>query len=161
MTLNKAYFAVFSSFFILVMALMLNTVDAAPVYKWVDEDGQVHYGSRPKHEDAKEIEIKNRYIDSGNVSPPASARERADNQKRFINAMDAENKSISDDKRKKKEQEEQNIVRCNASRDQLKRAEAASALYDLDEKGNRILLNKKQYELAMQQARARVEKWCN
>ena len=53
------------------------------------------------------------------------------------------------------------LIRCNASRDQLKRAESASALYDLDEKGNRVLLNKKQYEIAMKQARARVDKWCN
>ena len=161
MMLNKAYFAIICIFFILVMALMLNTVDAASVYKWVDEDGQVHYGSRPKHEDAKEIEIKNRYIDSGNSPLPLSTQQRVDKQKRFINAMDAENKSISDEKRKKKEQEELKISRCNASRDQLKRAEGAGALYDLDEKGNRVLLNKKQYELAMQQARARVEKWCN
>lgn len=134
---------------------------AAPVYKWVDEDGQVHYGSKADNKDAKEIEIKNRYIDSGNAPAPLSAQERVDKQKRFLNALDAENKSISDEKRKKKEQEALKVTRCNASRDQLKRYENSGALYDLDEKGNRILLNKKQYEQAMAQARARVEKWCN
>lgn len=140
---------------------ILNTATAAPVYKWIDEDGQVHYGSRAEHKNAKEIEIKNRYIDSGNSSAPLSAQERADKQKRFLNALDAENKSIADEKRKKKEQAELKITRCNASRDQLRRYENSGALYDLDEKGNRILLNKKQYEQAMGQARARVEKWCN
>ncbi|MCW9030825.1 MAG: DUF4124 domain-containing protein [Gammaproteobacteria bacterium] len=155
MTLSKTYF------FIFLFALMLNTVDAASVYKWVDEDGQVHYGSRPKHEDAEQVEIKNRYIDSGNQPAPLSAQERADKQQKFINALDAENESISEEKRKQREQEEQNIARCNAARDQLKRREAASALYDLDEKGNRVLLDKKQYEIAMEQARARVHKWCD
>lgn len=121
----------------------------------------MHYGNKTESENAKEITIKNRYIDSGNAPPPLSAQERVDKQKRFINAMDAENKSISEEKKKKKEQEELKLQRCHASRDQLKRAESASALYDLDEKGNRILLNKKQYEQAMEQARARVEKWCN
>ena len=148
-------------FFILISTFMLNAANAAPVYKWVDEDGQVHYGSKPKSKSAKEVEIKNRYIDSGNTPPPLSAQERVDNQKKFIDAMDAENKSVSDEKRKKREQEERKVARCNAARDQLKRREAASALYDLDEKGDRILLNKKQYEIAMAQARARVEKWCN
>jgi len=52
-------------------------------------------------------------------------------------------------------------TRCNAARYQLLRHESASALYDLDKKGNRILLDKKQYDIAMAQARARVEKWCN
>lgn len=148
-------------FFSFILMQMLNTATAAPVYKWIDEDGQVHYGSRAEHKNAKEIEIKNRYIDSGNSSAPLSAQERVDKQKRFLNALDAENKSISDEKRKKKEQAELKITRCNASRDQLRRYENSGALYDLDEKGNRILLNKKQYEQAMAQARARVEKWCN
>ena len=78
-----------------------------------------------------------------------------------MKALDAENNSIAEEKRKKTEKEERRVSRCNASRDQLKRAEGAGALYDLDEKGNRILLNKKQYEQAMKQARARVQKWCN
>ena len=148
-------------FFSFILIQTLNTATAAPVYKWIDEDGQVHYGSRPDNKNAKEIEIKNRYIDSGNSSTPLSAQERAEKLKRFNNAVDAENKSISDEKRKKKEQAELKITRCNASRDQLRRYENSGALYDLDEKGNRILLNKKQYEQAMKQARARVEKWCN
>ena len=148
-------------FFIFMLLQVLNTVTAAPVYKWIDEDGQVHYGSRPDNKNAKEVEIKDRYLDSGTSSAPLSADERVDKQKRFLNALDAENKSIADEKRKKKEQDELKITRCNASRDQLRRYENSSALYDLDEKGNRILLNKKQYEQAMKQARARVEKWCN
>lgn len=138
---------------------------AEKVYKWVDEDGHVHYGSRPATKNAKEIKIKNRYIDSGKVSEnnsaPLSAEERANEQQRFINALEAEEKSIKNEKRKKREKEERRLISCNAARDQLKRAEASGSLYDLDEKGDRILLNKKQYEQAMKQARGRVEKWCN
>ena len=158
MNFNKAFI---SFFMVLTLIPLLSVVNAATVYKWIDEDGQVHYSSRSDNENAEEIEIKNRYIDSGNSTVPLSAEERVNKQKRFLDALDAENKSISEDKRKKKEQEELRVSRCNASRDQLRRAENASALYDLDEKGNRILLNKKQYEQAMSQARARVEKWCN
>ena len=158
MNLNKIFFYLL---FFFILAPVLNTANAATVYKWIDEDGQVNYGSRSEQENAKKIEIKNRYIDSGNSSPALSAEERFEKQKRFLNALDAEKKSISDEKNKKKAQAELKVTRCNASRDQLKRAENSGALYDLDEKGNRILLNKKQYEQAMKQARARVEKWCN
>ena len=158
MNINKSLIYVFMVFIFLPL---LSNVNAADVYKWIDEDGQVHYGHKTENKNAKKIEIKNRYIDSGNSTAPLSAEERVNKQKRFLNALEAENKSIADDKRKKREQEELRVSRCNASRDQLRRAENASALYDLDEKGNRILLNKKQYEQAMSQARARVEKWCN
>lgn len=77
-----------------------------------------------------------------------------------MNSVDAENKLKAEEKRKKEEYEEKKLIRCNASRDQFKRAEKAGALYDLDEKGNQVFLNKKQYEQAMEIARARVEKWC-
>lgn len=145
------------AFFSLVTGL-----NAATVYKWVDEDGQVHYGNKAQHKSAKEVEIKNRYIDTGKKAPPAlSAQERVNNQQKFLDALDEDNKVQAAAKKKKREQEDLKISRCHASRDQLKRAESASALYDLDEKGNRILLNKKQYEQAMAQAKARVDKWCN
>ena len=148
-------------FIFLIVFLFSQLANAETVYKWVDEDGQVHFGSKAGSKNAKEVEIKNRYIDSGKSTPALSAQERADKTKRFINALDAENKSIADAKAKKIEQDERKVIRCNASRDQLKRYESSGALYDLDEKGNRILLNKKQYDQAMQQARARVQKWCN
>ena len=146
---------------LLINLIFSTALNAATVYKWIDEDGQVHYGSKADKDNAVKVEIKNRYIDSGNTTKPLSAQERFDKQKRFLNALDAENKSISDEKRKKRELEERKIARCNASRDQLRRAENASALYDLDKKGNRVLLNQQQYDQAMVQARARVERWCN
>lgn len=155
MALNKIIYTIIFSF------AMLNISGAATVYKWIDEDGQVHYGSRSENKNAKEMEIKNRYIDSGNSTAPLSAEERVNKQKRYLNALDKENDTLEEVKRQKKEIEEKKISRCNASRDQLKRAENAGALYDLDEKGDRVLLNKNQYELAMEQARARVQKWCN
>lgn len=148
-------------FFTFLIVQIFNSAMAAPVYKWVDEDGQVHYGSKPKDKNAKEIKIKNKHIDSGSSSKSLNAEGRADKLNRFVNSLEAEKKLKADEKRKKKEQEDKNIARCNASRDQLKRYENSGSLYDLDEEGNRILLNKKQYDKAMRQARARVQKWCN
>ena len=150
---------VFYLFFYFILTSLLN---AEPVYKWIDEDGQVHYGSKSNNKNAKEVEIKNRYIDSGTSSnKPLDAKDRASKLKRYVNSIDAENKLKAEEKRKKEEKEKIKLIRCNASRDQLKRAENAGALYNLDEKGNRVLLNKKQYEQAMAIARARVQKWCN
>lgn len=154
MNLNKI-------FLVVILFSITTYINAASVYKWIDEDGQVNYGSRPENKkNAEEVEIKNRYIDTGKSTAPLTAGERANKMKRFVDSIDAEKKSKDEEKKKKIEQEELRISRCNASRDQLKRAQESSGLYDLDEKGNRILLNKKQYEQAMQQARARVEKWC-
>ena len=140
---------------------MLNMSGAATVYKWIDEDGQVHYGSRSQNKSAKEIEIQNRYIDSGNSTAPLSAEERVNKQKRFLNALDKENETLEKVKREKEEIETKKITRCNAARAQHSRLERANAMYNLDKKGNRVYLNKKQFELTLKQAKERVKKWCN
>ncbi len=55
MNLNKLVF-----YFFFILATILTPVYAETVYKWIDEDGQVNYGSRSDKENAKKIEIKNR-----------------------------------------------------------------------------------------------------
>jgi len=131
------FFMVFTSLF------LFSALEAATVYKWIDEDGQVHYGSRAQSKAAKKLKIKKHKIDVDEIDT----------------LVDKDKKLILE--KEKKEQQELNIIRCNASKAQLKRYENSGALYDLDEKGNRILLHKKQYEKAMTQAKARVKKWCN
>lgn len=41
------FFMVFTSLF------LFSALEAATVYKWIDEDGQVHYGSRAQSKAAK------------------------------------------------------------------------------------------------------------
>ena len=146
----------------LLLAGLLSSllVTAAPIYKWVDEDGQVHYGSKPLSDDAREVKIRDRYIDSGTEKPSAATQERVERQKRFVDALQAEEKSIRDEKAKQEEEENQRFLRCVAARNQLKRAEQSAALYNKDKQGNRVILTDAQHKKYMQQARARVAKWC-
>ncbi len=123
--------------------LFFSALEAATIYKWVDKDGHVHYGSRAQSKAAKKLIIKKHKVDIDANDTP----------------VDKDEKSISE--KEKEEQRELKIIRCNAAKDQLKRYENSGALYDLNEKGNRILLHKKQYEQAMTQAKSRVKKWCN
>ncbi|MDH5396159.1 MAG: DUF4124 domain-containing protein, partial [Gammaproteobacteria bacterium] len=142
------------------MTFFVPVAQAGTVYKWVDEDGQVNYGRQPKSKNAEEIIIKQRKATPTYKAEQKNDEERIDKQKRFVDALNAEEESLAIEKKNKKEKEAQIQLRCNASRDQLKRAVDSGALYDLDDKGNRILLDKKQYEIAVEQAKARVEKWC-
>ena len=145
----------------LVLIMIVPTVSATSIYRWVDDDGQVHFSSKPKSNNAKQITIKDRYIDSGKSTPALSTEQRVEKQKRFINALDEENKSIKQEKQKQRQQEEYAQRQCVRARDYLKSAERASALYDLDKKGNRVILNDQQHAAAMSEARAQVSKWCN
>ncbi len=143
--------------FVFVILQMASPVFAATVYKWIDGDGQIHYESKPQHKNAKKLKLKDRYIDSDNKA----VKSNLDEDKQKKDDIDSEHKSINEVKIIKQEQKELKITRCHAAKAQLQRAINSKALYDLDEKDNRILLRKKQYVLAMKQARARVKKWCH
>ncbi len=143
--------------FVFAILQMASPVFAATVYKWIDSDGQIHYESKPQHKNAKKLKLKDRYIDSDNKA----VKSNLDEDKQKKDDIDSEHKSINEVKIIKQEQKELKITRCHAAKAQLQRAINSKALYDLDEKGNRILLRKKQYVLAMKQARARVKKWCH
>ncbi|HFD32340.1 MAG TPA: DUF4124 domain-containing protein [Gammaproteobacteria bacterium] len=149
-----------SLLFFFVFLQITSIASAATVYKWVDSDGSVHYESKPQHKNAKKIKLKDRYINSENAPAPASKEESADEKEKKTNASDLKNKSVAEVKKQQQEQKELKMSRCHAAKAQLQRAINSKALYDLEDKGNRILLHKKQYEQAMTQAKARVKKWC-
>ncbi|ASP37914.1 hypothetical protein CHH28_04140 [Bacterioplanes sanyensis] len=51
-----------------ILLLVLSVPCQSGVYKWVDENGQVHYGSQPPPTtQAKEIEIKQHKVDSESI----------------------------------------------------------------------------------------------
>ena len=51
-------------------------VSAGEVYKWVDKDGKVHYGDRPKH-DAQQVAPKIGTLPAGPADPEAAKKEAA------------------------------------------------------------------------------------
>lgn len=53
---------------LLALALCAGAVSATEVYRWVDRDGIVHYGDRPKH-DAEQLDVR----PPGGESPPPDA----------------------------------------------------------------------------------------
>ncbi len=144
---------------LLLLYVTLLPLQAATVYKWVDDDGQVHYSNKPAHRNAEEIRVRDVYIDSGTSKPDEATRQRIQKQKRFVEAMEAEQKVLSNERQQKKDEQDKRFLRCEAARSQLKRMQQASRLFQRDQQGKRVLLTDEQYNKAMQQARIRVMRW--
>ena len=145
---------------ILLMVIMVAPANAT-IYKWVDENGQVHYSSKRGNDNAREMQIKDRYIDNGKSQPAASTEERLQNQQRFLDASEQERESINKEKEKQKEEQEKKQRNCVIARDNLDRYQASRALYEMDEKGNRCILDEAEYKRTMEKAHKLVEQWCN
>jgi len=130
----------------------------AEIYKWVDDNGQVHYSEKApdKKRSAKEIRLPKHVPQVAPVSP-AQRKQQRDN---LLRAFEEE-RSLRKEARTKKEQNEaRNRQNCIRARDRLRNYERASVLYDLNEKGERVYLSDAQRNGAVAKLKSQINKWC-
>ncbi len=130
----------------------------AEIYKWVDDNGQIHYSEKPpeKKRAATEIRIRT-YAPQAPLVSPEQRKQQRDNLLRAF----AEERELRNDAKAKKEQKmAQNQKNCLHARDRLKNYERATSLYDLDEKGERVYLSDAQRSSAETNLKNQISKWC-
>jgi hypothetical protein len=134
-------------------------VSGAGVYKWVDEQGRVHYGEKPPaRTQAQEMQLKAAPLDDAPVEDEAARR---DKEQRLLRAFDEERTQKKEQQQKSREEQEQRQRNCVLARDRLRRYQNASSLYNLDKKGERRTLSEAERAASEQQARQDVARWCN
>ena len=141
-----------------VMTLML--IMAAPVfaevYKCTDKNGRIQYTDTPCGESATTFRKP-----TAPATPAASPDKRMQKTQRLLDAMQAERneeKRLAAEAKAEKEKRKRN---CGIARDRYQSLTTASRLYDLDEEGNRVILNDPQRAQAEARAKADVERWCD
>lgn len=145
----------FSGFLIFAISVVLALPVSAGVYKWVDEQGRVHYGDRPESQRAAPVEIR---PPAG--SPPPAPRDRGDRQRRLSNTLESDRVKRLEDRRRQEARKAELTQRCNLARDRMRRFESAGYLYDLDAAGERRVLNETQRRQATRKVQADIEKYC-
>jgi hypothetical protein len=130
----------------------------AGVYRWVDENGKVHYGDRPgAAEDAAEIQIKQ---NKTTTSSAPDAAERAETRQRLLEQYETERLQKREAAAKKKAEAKKREKNCAIAKNRL-RIYKSSALYEDGPDGERRYLSDAEYEKALAKARADVERWCD
>jgi CRP-like cAMP-binding protein len=141
-----------------VMALML--LMAAPVsagvYKCTDAGGRVQYTDTPCGESATAIRKS-----TAPAVPPATHDERMQKTRRLLDAMEAERNEEKRNAAQAKAEKEKRKRNCGIARERYRQLTSASRLYDLDEEGNRVILNDPQRAQVEARAKADVEQWCD
>ncbi len=145
---------VLASWVALASALWIaDTAVAAEVYKWVDEQGKVHYGDRPLP-GAQSVRLK----DVPEVTPIAGERE--EKRERLLQVFQEQRQEKREQAEAQKKQKEERERNCNLAKDQLRNYERAGYIYDIDKKGNRVIYDEEKQAAAIQQARDAVKQWC-
>ncbi len=138
------------------LVLLLAEPVFAGVYKCTAADGSIQYTDTPCGESATAIRKP-----AAPASPATTQDERMQKTRRLLDAMEAERneeKRLAAEAKAAKEKRKRN---CVVARDRYRRLTTASRLYDLDEEGNRVILNDAQRSQTEASAKADIERWCD
>ena len=143
---------------ILLFTLIAPIVVHASVYKWVDENGKVHYGDQPQ-DTQPTVEMS---IDNITPAPAFSDDEqsREEKRERLLQVMEEDRVEKQEKRDKQKAVKEKNRQKCNRYRDQMRHYERASALYKLDKDGKRVYISDVDRDRATKKLQTKIKKYC-
>ena len=121
---------------------------AGDIYKWVDEDGHVHYGDKPVGAQSERMSIHSRSTDLARIATQTQARAAA-----RMEAKEAEAAAEEPSEEELRAMAQERRESCEKSRANLQRMVIARHLYREDDSGGRVYLD----EAEMQATRERVE----
>lgn len=131
---------------------------ANDIYKWTDEDGNVHYVDRPSG-DASEVRLAIR----SRPTDPSKVQARV--QSRYERAAAAEEAAAAEPAGPSEEelqaQAEERAQRCEAYKARLQKFLTSRRLYRQDENGERVYLDEEQTQAARERVENQVQEYCN
>lgn len=133
----------------------------AGVYRWVDQDGQVHYGDKPGKEDAKKVPIRqhltttpraiNKTDNEGNEKSLGTSQKNQKNDKMNKQPSAAQKPGIS--------QKEKNRL-CNEARNDVAAINSRGRMREKNAKGEYRYLSENERQKRLAAARKKQRKYC-
>jgi len=130
---------------------------AGEIYKWTDEDGNVHYEDRPVGKtDMEHVDVVSRNTDNTVVQ----ARVDADRERRAAARQVASEAppEMTKEEIRAEQQERQN--KCQQYRDQLQAFLRSQRLYKEDEAGERNYLSEDEIMAARSRVEGQIKEYC-
>ena len=131
---------------------------AGEIYKWTDEEGNVHYEDRPTVEDVERVAINSSRTDSSSVRASIDARRASQSAREEANAQREEDERKAAEVAKIAAEREE---KCQESRARMESYLQARRLYRENENGEREYLDDSQVMEARTQAQEDIQAYCN
>ena len=147
----------------IAVALMLalpaaSTAVAGEIYKWTDEEGNVHFGDIPVAQDSERVAIQSKPTNPERVQASVQARADAAMKAAEVEAAatpqgpTAQELQARADERAKK---------CDTYREKLQRFVRSRRIYREDENGERVYLDEEEMQAAREKAENQVQEYCS
>lgn len=128
----------------------------ASVYRWIDANGNTHFGDRPPA-NASSREVN---VNAPEVNNDASAQERQQRMQDFLSEQQKERVARQAEQAKLAEQEAMKAELCTRMRAELKNLARVSTFYRLDENGDRVYVTDEENEQVRKDFRRKVKEAC-
>lgn len=144
---------------LLIGCLLLSPLAfAGKIYKWVDSQGQVHYGERPPTANqADEVKIHKGPAPSAPTSAAASQTPSASD---FLEAKAKERKEKAEAGEKANKAKEIAKKNCDNARASMHSLNQGGRRYVMQPDGQRKYLDDADVQKRKQEAQAAIDKWC-
>jgi hypothetical protein len=134
-------------------------VQASEIYKWTDEDGNVHYEDRPSGAPTEErLALNSRRTDGGAVQQRVAARhDRQASRAEARSQAEAAKQEAADNAAAAEERQQA----CERARARLETYLQSPRLYRTDANGERVYLDEEQRQEARGKAEEQVTEFCS
>lgn len=137
-----------------VLCLLSFGACAGEIYKWVDDNGNVHYGDRPQSNSAQTVKVRPHSFGEEN----AQGRRRL--QRRLLEAFEQERAQKREAQEQAKQEREKRDRQCQLAQTDLLNYQRGGVFYEVDADGNRIYLSDTEVANRIAQLRDAVDQIC-
>ena len=143
---------------ILVTILFLfPTIGQSEIYKWIDENGNVHFDDRPGSGNKEKIEIKTTETSS---SPNTELQDRVEQEKQLLEIYEEERQENKLIKAEQQEEKMELKKKCAQAKDYKRTLDESYGLYFLDEEGERVNLSAEEKDAELREINEFIKKNC-
>lgn len=125
------------------------------IYKWVDEEGRVHYGEKPPPGNAEKIEIR----DTPGTAP--SVRQYSVDRDKLLQIMEEERLQKQAEERKAEQESQALVEKCATIEKRLAGLQRGGRFYTSDENGERVYLTEEEVTAEVNRLQKAQEQYCN
>ena len=142
--------------FLIFLPAICQATFSAQIYKWVDENGNTHYGDKPVDESAESLSIhKAPDLDENH-------EQRISRQRRLLDVLKEEREQKEQRKARLAEEKRQRQAECDKAR--KRRLDIARATFLYKKSGdpdNPIIYSEEERRVATEKVDATIKKWCD
>lgn len=144
-------------------ALMLVLIGASAtavgeIYKWTDEEGNVHFGDKPVAEDSVRVAIRSRPTNPERVQSQVQSRAEAAAKAAEEQAAATPAGPTAEELQARLEER---AKKCDTYRERLQRFVRSRRIYREDENGERVYMNEQEMQEAREKVENQVQEYCN